>query len=708
MRFRFVGLFGLVLTVFACLAQAQVYEGTTLVKARLVADTTAIVAGEPFRVGVVLEMAPRWHTYWKYSGDAGIPTTVDWNLPEGFAAGPLEWPLPEGILEPGDIQVYAYGDEVMLIQTLRPPDGLDAETINLAASVKWLVCEEICIPGGADVDLELPVAATAEPANVELFEKYSALLPAQDSPPFTITWNRTGDQVEGHVPPEAGVDGVEFFPLPTAEQTVGHPSVSGSAGDGFTVKIDFEGDGDLRGVIAARWGNDRKGWWVETGDSSGLEPAIGVGAPTTGAGSPSLLTILFYGFLGGIILNLMPCVLPVISLKIFGFVRQSGQHPRVIFLHGVAFAAGVFAWFLGLAAVIVAIKAGGEEVNWAFQFQNPWFNLVIATIVFVFALNLFGVFEIALPGRAANAMAGAGGHEGFSGSFFQGVFATLLATPCTGPFLGVSLGYAFAQSAGVIVALFGCIAFGMALPYLLLSAQPGWIRFLPKPGAWMERLKQFMGFPLLAALLWLLYVIGSQQGMEAIIWVGAFFVCLAISCWLYGIASSPTVKPRGRAFGLIAAVLIAVAGAKIFLGDVFDAERAKEVASSASEDGIPWEPYSAAKVDELLAEGKPVFIDFTAEWCLTCKYNERTAINVPAVRERFEELGIVPIKADWTNSNPEITAALKKFGRVGVPFYVYYPAGDAENPVTLPELLTQSLVLEKLSAPEVVSSKAPE
>lgn len=680
MNFR-AALFALVLPLAA---SAQVYEGKTLVEPRLVADTTAIVPGKPFRVGVTLKMAPTWHTYWQYAGDAGTPTEINWQLPAGFGAGPIEWPLPKAILEPGDIQVYAYGGEITLLQTIQPPADLRPGQGNVAlkADLSWLVCAEICVPGKGSVSLELPVAAEAAPANADFFRKASARLPSPDAPPFPVTWSRQGDDLVGNVSPPEGTIAVEFFPLPTAEQEIGHPKI-----DGPTIRIASKSG--LRGVLAIKDANGERGWMVNA--EPGAAPAIAPAAP----GSP-LWAALLSGLLGGLILNLMPCVLPVISLKVFGFVRQAGQSRRTIALHGFAFAGGVYAWFLALGLLVVALKASGAEATWAFQFQNPWFNLAIAAIVFVFALNLFGVFELTLPGRASTALSEAGGQEGLGGSFFQGVFATLLATPCTGPFLGTSLGFAFSQPAPITLLLFASIATGMALPYLALSLQPAWVRFLPKPGAWMERLKQFMGFPLLAALLWLLYIIGGQRGPRAIIWASAFLLTLGVALWIYGLVAAPTTRTKSRVVGLLAALAFAVGGGWLFLGELFTREQTPG-ANVESADGIAWQPYSQAAVDRLLGEGKPVFIDFTADWCLSCKFNERTAINVPAVKKRIEELGVVPVKADWTNANPEITAALQKFGRVGVPFYVLYPAGRADAPITLPELLTESIVLDALA-----------
>jgi thiol:disulfide interchange protein DsbD len=349
---------------------------------------------------------------------------------------------------------------------------------------------------------------------------------------------------------------------------------------------------------------------------------------------------------------------------------------------------GVFCWFLGLAAVIIALKSGGSEVTWAFQFQNPWFNVSIGSVVFVFALNLLGVFEIVLPGRAANALDSSGG-SGLVGSFFQGVFATLLATPCTAPFLGTALGFAFSQSGGVILAMFASVAFGMALPYLLLTAQPAWMRLLPRPGAWMEQLKHFMAFPLFATLVWIFSILNGQLGGEGVVWFTAFLLCLGFACWLYGSFCGPLSSRFQRAVVLGLVVAVTAGGGWYFLG--------KKLATSdeITPDTVAWVPFSEARVLAERAAGKSVFVDFTADWCITCKFNARTAIDTPTIRALLAEKHVVPIKADWTKANPEITAVLKRFGRVGVPFYVIYPAGE-RPPVVLPEILTEQILAEAL------------
>jgi thiol:disulfide interchange protein DsbD len=664
----------LLLLLLALAAPQAPAQSAPLVRAQLLADTNAIVPGQPFQAGLLLEMADGWHTYWEYSGDAGLPTTIQWQLPQGFTAGPIEWPVPEAKLESGDIQTYAYGGRVLLLTTITPTAGVSGN-ITLKAKADWLVCKETCIPGGAELELTLPVATNSSPANAALFEEFRSQLPSEKNPPYPISWKRTANQLTLQVEGIPANTRLALFPLPADNQEVGHPEFLPPS------SLQIPSKGEFRGVLSVGEGPSRRAWFVS-------ENSAETENPTTS--TMGLWLALFYGFLGGLILNLMPCVLPVISLKIFGFIKQSGDSRTAILSHGLAFAAGIFAWFLGLAAIIIALKSSGAEVTWAFQFQNPWFNIAIGSIVFVFALNLVGVFELILPGRAATAMESAGSGGGLGGPFFQGVFATLLATPCTAPFLGSALGFAFSQSSAVILAMFASVAFGMALPYLLLSAQPGWMKFLPRPGAWMERLKQFMAFPLLATLVWILSILGGQRGVEGVVWFSAFLVCLAFAAWLYGAFCGPLASSKQRVIAILLALASIIGGGWYFLGKNFTQ------IGKANPDSIAWVDFSEARLTSELAAGRNVFVDFTADWCITCKFNERTAINTPAVRALLAEKNIVPIKADWTNSNPEITAALKGFGRVGVPLYVLYPAADPSNPVVLPELLTESILVDAL------------
>jgi thiol:disulfide interchange protein DsbD len=424
---------------------------------------------------------------------------------------------------------------------------------------------------------------------------------------------------------------------------------------------------------------------------------ISVGHETAAANEKStlreIIRFLIFGFIGGFILNLMPCVLPVISLKIFGFVQQAGQSRARIFRSGLAFIAGIFVWFLGLALVLVIIKTAGGQPVWAAQFTNPYFVLAVSAVVLVFALNLFGVFEINLPQWLSRRAVAAESAHGDAGSFFQGVFATVLATPCTAPFLGTALGFAFSQSAAVILAMFASIALGMSLPYFLLSAQPAWLKFLPKPGPWMLRVKELMGFLLIATLLFLLSVLGAQRGVAALIWTCAFLLVLSVACWLKGAFMTPIASARTRASVLLVMLLLVIGSGYYFIGEKF--QSASVAASPTASAGSGWEKFTPERLASELQQGHPVFIDFTAEWCITCKFNESTVLETAAVRTAFSEHQIVKLKADWTNGDPAITKLLKQFGRPGVPLYVLYPGGTAQ-PYVFPELLTKNIVLEKL------------
>ena len=461
----------------------------------------------------------------------------------------------------------------------------------------------------------------------------------------------------------------------------------GAKGPAVVFSVPWDGGAPFKGLLVEQIGDTRKAWWISKNSSQVTDGNVSRSSVYV------LLAALFSGFLGGLILNLMPCVLPVISLKIFSFIAQGGESPKRIFRHGMAFAAGIFSWFFALGVLVIILKSGGSQVTWgAFQFQNPSFVVGLSVLVFMFALNLFGVFEITLPGTATTSLDQTASRGGYSGSFFQGLFATLLATPCTAPFLGSALGFAFGQSPAVILGMFVAVASGMSLPYLLLSARPGWRKWIPKPGLWMERLKQFMGFPLLATNLWLLWVIQNQRGEMAAILLLALFLILGFSAWIYGSLANGSIR-----FRWLLLVVIALVALASLLEVMKRISQATPVATGeATSGGISWVPYSPSSLDALRSDGKPILLDFTASWCLTCQFNERTAINIPAVRQLIKERGITAMKGDWTNSDPTITAALKSFGRVGVPLVVFYPAGKGSQPIVLPELLTEKMVLDAI------------
>jgi thiol:disulfide interchange protein DsbD len=672
---------------------AQVYQGKELVKAELLADTNAIVPGKPFTMGLLLRMAPGWHTYWAFSGDAGLPTELKWKLPSGWKVGEIQWPIPLKTIDPGDIETYGYENEVLLMQEITPPEKLDNSTVKLSAEANWLVCEKICIPGGSTLQLELPVSTASQPANSEVFSRYRHLLPQNwpGSHVASANWSRVGRDLRLKIASEilANYPALDFFPLPGQGVLVGHPTVESRNKNEVIFRIPIESGNlsSIPGLIVYSQrpnGEDRGAWQISSA------PIVSAAAPASARG---ILTFLFFGFLGGIILNLMPCVLPVISLKIFGFIQQAGQSRRKVLRSGIAFTIGIFAWFVGLALLLIVLKGAGRDVTWGgFQFTNAYFVLALSVIVLVFALNLFGVFEISLPQSMARGLLSTTERKDDVGSFFQGVFATVLATPCTAPFLGTALGFAFSQSPAVILAMFVAIAAGMSAPYLLLSAQPAWLRFLPKPGPWMLHVKQFMGFLLLATLLFLLYVLGAQRGLEGAIWASCFLLVVSVACWMKGAFVLPTASVPKRSIVLVLMLVLVVVSGLYFVGGKF---RFANVALADSRLRGDWQAFTPERLQAELDQGHSVFVDFTAAWCLTCKFNEANVLESAEVREAFQRHAIVKLKADWTNGDPAITKLLQQFGRPGVPLYVLYP-GKNEEPVVFPEVLTRGMVLEKL------------
>ena len=680
-------------------SRAQTYEGRDLVQAKLLADVSAVVPGKPFTVGLLLHMVPHWHTYWKFPGDAGIPSEIKWNLPHGWKVGEIQWPIPLKLDEPGDIQIYGYHDEVLLLQEITPPASLNESSVQLSAEANWLVCEKICIPGGAKLKLDLPVGAQSAVANDEIFSRYRRTLP-QDWPDAKVaraTWHRDGKELRLTVesPALSNYPALDFFPVPEAIVVVGHPKTERGTDGKITFRVPIEtADKNLSaldGVVVfgqTENGSDRNAWSLSTATVSAAPPSM----------PHAFWKYLLFGFIGGFILNLMPCVLPVISLKIFGFIQHAGQDRRRILRSGLAFIAGIFAWFVGLALLLIGLKSAGREITWAFQFTNSYFVVAMSAVVLVFALNLFGVFEISLPQVANRGLLGWTAKEGDAGSFFQGVFATVLATPCTAPFLGTALGFAFTQSGWTILLTFVAIAAGMSSPYFLLSAQPAWLRVLPKPGPWMVHVKQLMGFLLLATLLFLLAVLGAERGVEAIIWCSCFLLALSLACWMKGAFLIPTASGISRAVVLLLVLVLVFGSGYFFIGQKF--AQAKLTSTETTTQG-DWQPFTPQRLESELKAGRAVFVDFTAAWCLTCKFNEANVLESSAVRDAFQRHGVTKIKADWTNADPAITKILKQFGRPGVPMYVLYPGNHAE-PFLFPELLTQKGILEKL---ETVSAE---
>ena len=692
----------------ALCARLDAMAGDRPVQARLRADAAAVAPGGAMRLGVYLTMDDGWHTYWQYSGDAGLPIQVDWQLPAGAEPGPLQWPLPGKYREEGDLTVYGYADEVMLIAAATVPPALaPGDTLHLAAEVSWLVCRELCIPGAASLKLALPVAAVTE-ASVDalLFDRYAALVPGPLDELVVV-------DLKVHEAEAIAVDvrlqkagatftqtgrAPDFYPLVADNFAFFARS---SAADHIALRLEpysTEPIERLSGVLVYAIDGVERAGLLEL-DLAAAPRSVAPGLlqrdyrSVSGDRDRALWVYIAFAVLGGLILNLMPCVLPVISLKIIGFVGQAGEEAGRVRQLGWAFCAGIVATFLALALVVLALKSGGEQIGWGFQFQYPGFVMAMSSLVFALALSLFGVYEILLPGNGGN-LGGLAGREGMLGSFLNGVLATILATPCTAPFLGTALGFAFAQTAAVVIAIFAAIGVGMALPYAVLALKPEWMELVPKPGPWMVRFKQLMGFLLVATVLWLLWVLGNQVGVEGVIWTGAFLLGLSVACWVWGQWGGVQHNLRSRWIARLVVLTLLVGGYGSFLHPVLSTERALAVEPAAGL--LAWRPFSVAGVEELVAGGRMVFIDFTAEWCWTCKVNERAVLAQDVVRDKFAEHDVALVKADWTNRNPEITQLLQAFGRSGVPLYVIFPPRRPDHPLVLPEVITADLVTAKL------------
>lgn len=735
------------------------------VTARLLADPGYLTPEDrrPITLGVHLHMDSGWHTYWKNGGDAGLPTQVEWDLPTGATAGELQWPTPHRYVEAGDLVTFGYQDDVVLLAEFTPPAGLRAgQQLNVRANVSWLMCKELCIPGSAQVELQLPVRSDAAgwPA---MSDQDAALLQAARTrlPRPATQWDALSvtsvvslsaipagqsAHVALRVAGLAQPDSVRltWFPEYLEALELGAPTSrvldkSGSDSGpelGFAVPVKLGAAAPagqqlpVRGVLelqapaappvylavdvpvrvaapeeAVQGVDDQLFARILTGAGVGQSVADGglldsthpLGGATA-APSRSLAYYLLLALVGGIILNVMPCVLPVLSLKVLGFVQHANEDRRTVLQLSLLFALGVLASFAALAIVVIALQAAGQQLGWGFQFQNPVFVVVMAAVVFAFGLSMFGVYEVVLPVQF-----GGGGRRGAAAeSFVSGLLATALATPCTAPFLGTALGFAFTQPAWAILAIFLTIGVGLALPYVVLSLNPAWLKAIPRPGAWMERFKQAMGFLLMATVVWLLWVLGNQKGLSAVVWTLAFLLALGLALWLHGSLLDLSSGARRRAAVWTASLAIVAAAAVGFLRGPLG-QRAAAAAGSAGAakgadviGGVAWEPFELAALETAVRNGRTVFIDFTAEWCWTCKVNERTVLADAAVTQRMQQLQVLAMKGDWTNRDPVITQVLRRFGRSGVPFYAVFPAGQLGDPIVLPELINASVVLQAL------------
>ncbi len=682
-------------------------SGSNHVDVTMLSAVSTIQPGKPFWVAVRLGISPGWHIYWKNPGNSGYPTSIDWKLPKGFTAGPIHWPYPERFEFSGLVN-YGYEGTAYLLVQITPPENIEpGRDVKLKAIVGWLVCKDVCMPGHAQAEMDLRVgrgAAKPDTNNSRAIALARSLLPITDSGwKFKAALHNSSLQIEALKPDwyKGKMKLIEFFPdtssffiQPDSVQVLS--AISG--GYVLSVPLDtskYHGQSTVRGVLVSD-----TGW-----RGSGSEKAVAFTATITGvsrlvsAVSPSsfhfgeLLVMIAFAFIGGLILNLMPCVLPVLSLKIMGFVKQAGEDRKKIFRHGSAFTVGVVVSFWILAGLLLILRAGGQSLGWGFQLQSVGFITVLSIFLFLFGLSMFGVFEIGTSLTAVGENVPT--RSSYWGSFVSGVLATVVATPCTAPFMGSALGFAISQPAYWSILIFTFLGLGMAAPYLVITSSPALLRFVPKPGAWMETLKQFMGFLLMATVLWLMWVLSQQAGALGVVVLLASLLISSLGAWVYGRWGSMYKAKRTRRIAQLVAILT-IGGGVLLSFKGITPQTMQANSTQTSEDGISWKPFTPELVSTLRKEHKPVFIDFTAAWCLSCQVNERVAFSSSEVRDAFEKKGIVAVRADWTNQNAMIAHALAKFGRESVPLYVLYPPGAEAKPVILPELITPGIVLSAL------------
>lgn len=649
------------------LAAESVPVHSARMTASLVSDTDAVAAGMPMHLGLRLQIAPGWHTYWRNPGDAGVPPELTLNVP----AGPIAWPAPQRLPE-GPLMTYGYTGSVLLPVTVTP----GADGLHVTGSAEWLVCQKICVPEEGHFTLDLPAGTPAPSAEAPLFAAAAARAPRPS--PFTAQIAGDGTlALTGHEISSATVADAWFIPAddgaiqPSAPQTA-------EVEDGtllIHLKAFKTAPASLAGIVVLR-------------DRSGAETPIEIDA-TAGSvaatAAPPLLHALLFAVLGGFILNLMPCVFPILAMKAMGLARLSGHDQREVRWHAASYTAGVVLAFAGLGATLVGLRWAGSAAGWGFQFQSPLAVTLLCWVLFTVGLNLSGVFEVA--GRFAGVGQGLAARRGHGGSFGTGVLAVVVATPCTAPFMGAAIAAALAAPILPSLMVFVAMGVGMAAPYALLAVAPGLARALPRPGRWMDVLRSALAFPMYGAAVWLLWIVSLEAGEAGVLTVASGGLLIALGAWALGLAQRSSGKLRH--FGRSVAVVAVVAACFTLLR--LDIAPMQTIASDTELS----EQYTPTRLAALRAEGRPVFVNMTAAWCVTCLVNERIALSPEKVRAAFAEHRVAYLKGDWTAGDPAITSFLRDHSRDGVPLYVLFPPGA--QPKVLPQILTEAEILSELS-----------
>jgi thiol:disulfide interchange protein len=676
--------------------------------------------GEAADAGLYFKLESGWHIYWKNAGDAGEPPHIQWTLPEGVTAGALQFPAPSR-LPLGPLMDFGYENEVLFPLTINVAKTAKPGAAILHAKVDWLVCRATCIPGKAELEVsrevyDHPGKAVLLAADAELFNRFVGRLPKTLPAKDKAVFQPTKDGFRLSV--ETGQSETQASFFPSDENILDNPAPQKLAPTANGLILDLKKDStlaanpsQLRGVLELS-GVRAFELTAQSGkvtaqplasatpqpitdaaiSSSASGPVASTSSPKAPAGAKpfllsELLRISGLAFLGGLILNLMPCVFPVLFLKGLALVNSGNEERHKLRAHGIVYTAGILVSFWVLVAVLLALRAAGATLGWGFQFQSPIFLELMAGLLFFLGLSLAGQFEVGLSLTSAGGALAA--KQGYTGSFFTGVLAVIVATPCTAPFMGAAIGYALAQPAAVTFAVFTALALGLAAPYLALTLQPTWTRLLPKPGPWMEVLRQAISVPIFITVIWLAWVLAQAYGAAIIAALLASFLLLAIAGWFLG------RWPAKRWSTVVAALIVLCV---IAMGVLAPAKLAvaSETSAAPEASGL-WQPWSQAAISRSLAAGQPVFVDFTAKWCLSCQVNERVALSQPEVEQAFQARNVVLMRADWTRHDEAITQALTALGRSGVPAYALYTPGQSE-PQLLPEVLTPGIVTDALNA----------
>jgi thiol:disulfide interchange protein len=686
------------------LSQATVAASNTAtgnhVAVSLVGETANVVPGRSFQVALRQEIQPGWHTYWSNPGESGLPTTINWSLPKGFSAAPILWPTPERF-KAGPIVSYGYEGEVLLPISVDLPSALQPDsTVTLNAHVSWLACSDICVPEETDVSLSVQVGEMLrlDPRSAKAFAATRAKLPVVNPFPTTTTSSNEEITVRVAMGDATRLSDVSFFPQDTdvIDDEAAQSVTAHSHGLSIILRRDKSKmlPAALRGVLS---------YHDLAAQADGTSGAISISAPlqsqpvTEDAGVGFAAAIVL-AFLGGIVLNLMPCVLPVLSIKVLALLEHADLTPRQMRLQGLAYGAGVLLSFAAIGSALMGLRAGGAAIGWGFQLQSPLFVGLLIYLLFGVGLNLSGVFSV------GNRLTGVGSQlsrqSGYSGSFMGGALATIVATPCTAPFMAAAVGYALTQPWYKSLVVLEAIGLGLALPYLVITFVPGTRRILPKPGQWMLQLKEVLAFPVYGTAVWLMYVLSQLADAYAITVTLFGLVLIGFAAWLYNTTYLSDDKLRRWGTG-VSTLVVAGAVGLLLLVDESGPLQALQGASDKKGD-IEWQSFTQQKLETLRSKGSSVFVDFTAAWCITCKVNERIALADPAVADAFRREGVVALRADWTRQDAEITKILETNSRAGVPLYLFYPRpaanGDKKPPVVLPQILTAAAVLREVQS----------